>query len=325
MIDADDRVVLTDFGISKALDGASSSSPLTRTGVVVGTPHYMAPEQALGAAVDGRADQYALAVVAYQMLTGQLLFDGDSDHAVVYRHVHEAVPRLSALCPDVPPAIEATLAKALSKAPSNRFAAMADFANALTGSPSPMPDAAQGATPPAARTGVLSPTVRQPAVTLASGASRGPRWMAALSILLIGSLVAGGVVAATRASDRETAAEGKHLLVASPSATRADLRSPARPVAAKHPHAAAKGDLQPRTATRVAQTRLSVASTPRASLFVDGVNVGMTPVVDRPISIGRSHEVRLERAGYKTRRETILSHDARAIHRRYVLKHFQAR
>jgi serine/threonine-protein kinase PpkA len=90
MLDADGRVVLTDFGISKALD---SGSALTGTGNIIGTPHYMAPEQAKGLDVDGRVDQYALAVVGHQILTGKQPFDGSS-HSILYKHVFEPPPRI---------------------------------------------------------------------------------------------------------------------------------------------------------------------------------------------------------------------------------------
>src|SRR3954466_8258511 len=82
MLEGDGRVVLTDFGISKAAQG---SSHLTGTGAIIGTPHYMAPEQAKGLEVDGRADQYALAIVGHHILTGKLPFDG-SAHSILYKH-----------------------------------------------------------------------------------------------------------------------------------------------------------------------------------------------------------------------------------------------
>src|SRR5437899_12904145 len=77
MFDHDGRVMLTDFGISKALQAASG---FTGTGMIIGTPHYIAPEQAKGGTVDGRADEYSLGVVAYRMITGELPYTGDSVH-----------------------------------------------------------------------------------------------------------------------------------------------------------------------------------------------------------------------------------------------------
>ena len=88
MLDQDGRVILTDFGISKAAQG---SAQLTGTGTIIGTPHYMAPEQARGHEVDGRADQYALAIVGHRILTGKLPFDGEA-HSVLYQQVFEPPP-----------------------------------------------------------------------------------------------------------------------------------------------------------------------------------------------------------------------------------------
>ena len=98
MLDQDGRVVLTDFGISKA----GESTQLTQTGMIIGTPDYMAPEQALGIELDGRADQYALGVVAYEMLTRQCPFSGGSAHTLLYRHIHEIPKPVAELRPDVP-------------------------------------------------------------------------------------------------------------------------------------------------------------------------------------------------------------------------------
>ena len=89
MLDEDGRVVLTDFGISKAVQGTTH---LTGTGTIIGTPQYMAPEQAKGREVDGRADQYALGMVGYRALTGELPFEGDPQE-----HPLPAGPRAAAL------------------------------------------------------------------------------------------------------------------------------------------------------------------------------------------------------------------------------------
>ena len=89
MFDHDGRVMLTDFGISKALQAATG---FTATGMIIGTPHYMAPEQGKGASVDGRADQYSLGVVGYRMITNELPFSGDSVHTIIYKHIYEEPP-----------------------------------------------------------------------------------------------------------------------------------------------------------------------------------------------------------------------------------------
>ena len=128
MFDHDGRVMLTDFGISKALQSASG---LTGTGMIIGTPHYMAPEQAKGQAVDGRADQYSLGVVAYRLLSGSLPFSGDSVHTILYKHIFEEAPRVSSLRKDIPRYLTDPIQRALAKDPAERFPTMEDFATAI--------------------------------------------------------------------------------------------------------------------------------------------------------------------------------------------------
>ena len=128
MFDHDGRVMLTDFGISKALQSASG---LTGTGMIIGTPHYMAPEQAKGQSVDGRADQYSLGVLGYRMLTGQLPFSGDSVHTILYKHIFEEAPRISGARAAVPSHLSNAISRALSKDPEQRFPTMEEFATAL--------------------------------------------------------------------------------------------------------------------------------------------------------------------------------------------------
>jgi hypothetical protein len=124
------RVVLTDFGIAKALGGDTGT--LTQTGAVIGTPHYMSPEQASGErAIDHRADIYSLGVVAYQMLTGQVPFNGATLAAVLVQHLTAEPPPISRSRPDCPPALAAAVARCLAKTPDERWGSVEDFAHAL--------------------------------------------------------------------------------------------------------------------------------------------------------------------------------------------------
>lgn len=125
MLDHDDRVMLADFGISKAMQSATQ---YTGTGQVIGTPHYMSPEQAKGKQVDGRSDQYSLAVVAYQMLTGGLPFSDESVHTVLYKHIFEDPPGLLQARPETPPALADAVHRALAKDPADRYETMEQFA-----------------------------------------------------------------------------------------------------------------------------------------------------------------------------------------------------
>ena len=98
---------------------------------MVGTPHYMSPEQAGGAAVDGRSDQYSLACTLYEMLIGQPPFTGPSPHAVIARHSLEPVPSLRVVRQTVPPAVEGAITRAMAKLPADRFASIQRFLDAL--------------------------------------------------------------------------------------------------------------------------------------------------------------------------------------------------
>jgi serine/threonine protein kinase len=129
MLDTEGRVVLTDFGISKALEGTTQ---ITGTGTIIGTPAYMAPEQAKGKEVDGRADQYSLAIVGYRALTGKLPFEGDS-HSILYQQVHESPPSLLARRKDTPRDLQLALERALAKQPGGRFKNMEEFAASVSG------------------------------------------------------------------------------------------------------------------------------------------------------------------------------------------------
>jgi serine/threonine protein kinase len=123
-----DHVYLSDFGVSK---GAAASMSLTGTGQFLGTPDYSAPEQIQGRPVDGRADQYALACVTYQLLTGEAPFERDQGMAVLLAHLSEPPPSLVERRPDLPAAADEVLARALAKVPEKRFGSCADFADAL--------------------------------------------------------------------------------------------------------------------------------------------------------------------------------------------------
>ena len=127
------RVLLMDFGIAKAMDSSVENS-LTGTGVVIGTPQYMSPEQAIGkTAPDPRSDQYSLAIVGYQMLTGRVPFAGENVREVIARQLLDEATPLSRLVPNIPSAVSSTIHQALRKEPAQRFGSMDAFARALKG------------------------------------------------------------------------------------------------------------------------------------------------------------------------------------------------
>ncbi|UGT57454.1 ADP-ribosylglycohydrolase family protein [Nocardia asteroides] len=125
----DERVVLTDFGIAKLLDDTGG---LTRTGQFTATIAYASPEQLTSSPLDHRCDQYSLACTVFRLLTGTGPFDAPNPATVMLGHLNAPPPPASARRDTLPPAVDAVLAKAMSKDPAHRFATCTDFATALT-------------------------------------------------------------------------------------------------------------------------------------------------------------------------------------------------
>jgi Tol biopolymer transport system component len=128
----DGRALVADFGIALAASRAGSGSRMTETGMSLGTPTYMSPEQAMGEReITGRSDVYALGVIAYEMLTGEPPFMGSTAQAIVARVVTEAPRPMRAQRRTIPPHVEAAVLTALEKLPADRFDTPAAFAAAL--------------------------------------------------------------------------------------------------------------------------------------------------------------------------------------------------
>jgi len=130
LITADGEPMLTDFGIAKIID-EEATQDLTGTSAAIGTPEYMAPEQATAKSVDKRADIYAFGVVLYEMLTGRKPFIADTPMAVLIKHAIEPLPRPSQFVRDLPPRLEQILLKALAKNREDRYQSMGELVNAL--------------------------------------------------------------------------------------------------------------------------------------------------------------------------------------------------
>ncbi|MFJ3882794.1 protein kinase [Streptomyces sp. NPDC090077] len=143
-------VKVMDFGIARAMQSGVTS--MTQTGMVVGTPQYLSPEQALGRGVDARSDLYSVGIMLFQLLTGRIPFDADSPLAIAYAHVQEEPVAPSTVNRSITPAMDALVARALKKNPNERFptaAAMRDeiirvMSAGQTGAPVIVPGAAVG-------------------------------------------------------------------------------------------------------------------------------------------------------------------------------------
>src|SRR5262245_58537869 len=117
MIDEEGWSVVTDFGIAKVAENRG----LTMTGIAVGTPSYMSPEQCAAKDITGKSDQYSLGVVAYEMLTGKQPFEGDSAMAIMFAHFHEPPKPLTDLRPEIPVEVASAVMRMLEKAPEKRW------------------------------------------------------------------------------------------------------------------------------------------------------------------------------------------------------------
>jgi hypothetical protein len=131
------RVLITDFGIAKALGGDTST--FTRSGFV-GTPHYVSPEQATGEDIDHRSDIYSLGVVAFELVTGRLPFEARSVQAMIAKHLTEEAPPLRLLRPDCPERLSRVVGRCLAKDPGARWPSLAEVVDVLKGEDEPVTD-----------------------------------------------------------------------------------------------------------------------------------------------------------------------------------------
>jgi serine/threonine-protein kinase len=129
-----DRALVADFGVARALDAAGGDR-LTETGLALGTPAYMSPEQASAGQVDGRSDIYALGCVVYEMLAGEPPFTGPTAQAIITKRFIQPVPHLRVLRETVPESVDRAVELALAKVPADRFATAAEFVAALSATP----------------------------------------------------------------------------------------------------------------------------------------------------------------------------------------------
>jgi serine/threonine-protein kinase len=185
-----DFVKLLDFGIAKSTEVLEEGRKLTRTGMLFGTPEYMAPEQARGEKVDARVDVYAMGCILYQLISGRVPFEGDSFMAVLSKHLSEEAASIEAEAAEVgaPAGVTEVITKALSKDRDERYDTIDELAMAVR-----MADRRAGrhSVAPPFHTTAESPVVQVPAAAAARGKNR-----AALSIALAGIVAAAAAVGA---------------------------------------------------------------------------------------------------------------------------------
>jgi tRNA A-37 threonylcarbamoyl transferase component Bud32 len=175
MRDAGGVVRLMDFGIAKQV-GQEATLGATATGLVVGTPEYMSPEQARGGKIDNRSDVYALGIVAFELFTGRVPFRGETPIATIFKHLQEPPPLEGPEAAAIPPAVVPVLRQALAKSPEERFASAAEFAMAMVQARDaagiPVPAGAPGTPRPG--TGAFTATTPRPTVLATAATGTGP-------------------------------------------------------------------------------------------------------------------------------------------------------
>ncbi|RMH18692.1 MAG: serine/threonine protein kinase, partial [Acidobacteria bacterium] len=196
LVGTHEHLYLADFGIARL---AAATTHLTRTGTVIGTPVYMAPEVAAGSAAEAPADRYALAVMAYELLTGRPPFEGENVLSVLHQHATRPVPPASRRATHLPAEVDRALAAGMAKRPQERPASCRLFVAALAAALGHQPVATQAVTPPpapadAAPTATYTPpgvagaaTHKLPPVTTRPLARGRRRWgvAAALAAVLV--------------------------------------------------------------------------------------------------------------------------------------------
>jgi hypothetical protein len=311
---------LIDFGLAK-LAASTEQEQLTRTGQIIGTPPYMAPEQIAGRDVDSRADQYALGCLLYEMIAGRPPFGSGvggsgEDVEVLYRQVHEPHAPLAGHSPEVPPALEAAVGRALQKDPARRFANMAELARALGAADPRRESALAGGT-------IVTQRLSRPAPP----ADPRVRWLAVIaSVLTIATTIAlvqlrnvrrrhagigpGTLLAlATQPAGASVEIDGQKLSETTPTAVRDvaigghDLRVTLGGRATVQRHIQLEQNQREviEIALPPASHRVELRTVPDgATVFFDGhLVVGLTPTTVE-VTDDDFHELRIERAGYET-------------------------
>lgn len=129
LIDGHGNCLLTDFGLARM--AAESSTKITSSGAVMGTPAYMSPEQGAGSEIDHRSDIYSLGIILYEMVTGRVPYTAETPIAIVFKHIQDPLPSARKLNPDMPESVEMVLLKSLAKNPNDRYQTVDDFVQAL--------------------------------------------------------------------------------------------------------------------------------------------------------------------------------------------------
>jgi len=293
---------ILDFGIAKVGGG---SKKMTRAGSVFGTPHYMSPEQAAGAAVDHRTDIYALGVILYELASGKVPFDADNFMGILTQHMYKAPVPIRALVPqvNVPPGLDAVVLKCLTKKPEGRYASMDELLSDLEKlERGLLPDAVNEMMARSGGFNVPADYFRasaMPALVPAEPMHRPKRWPVYAFIAAVGTVVAtiGIVVIAKSSSSKAQTAVTPVPAIAPPQPVATATASPI-PVAALVPSAT--------EAAQAAATREVLVSVVPADANISrgGHELGQPPLALH-LANGENAVLQIARKGYKTKTVTV--------------------
>jgi serine/threonine-protein kinase len=302
--------------------------------MIIGTPHYMAPEQAKGQQVDGRADQYSMGVVGYRMITGQLPFGGDSVHTILYKHIFEPAPRTSSIRQDMPPHLSEAISRALAKEPEQRYPTMEEFATAVwpeqpvavptkgakgsstTRRPPPRtrgPGGPVTADTPTEVTNALTTPIPKAGMKVGSGPKKS-RTGLFVGFAVVAVAGVGGYLALANKQTAAPPPESRPTETTPAPVETVRVTAPRREPRREPPRQTA-----PPPAPTAAQGFITVNSDPPGTVFIDSREVGSTPVVEFTVPIGR-HTIRVERPGFKTKSETVDVGANATVRKRWVLE-----
>ena len=291
LIDTDGRVMVSDFGVALR----ASDVTLKTAGTVIGTPAYMSPEQCSGKRAGPQSDQYSLAVVAFQMLSGSTPFESDTLAGIMQHHFFTPPPDLRIARQDIPPALLDVIARALSKSAAQRFGSTSEMLAALEAIPFTEADRtssqrllralARGHETPRVSTGALPALPDMPTLAVRADAARHPRRVARL----VGYSAAVSFLAAVG------------WLVMRPAGPLAGVGVSAvpQPVTQPPPTPTPVAAAPARPAT-VATGKLRILTNPpSAEILLDGRRVGVGSVVDLRVPV-RPRRLRVQATGYQS-------------------------
>ena len=283
MLDREGHIRLMDFGLVRAAEFLN----LTRSGAAIGTPQYMSPEQVTGSQIDRRTDIYSFGVVIYELLVGAVPFVRTTPMATAYAHVNESPPPVRDFRPDTPKSVEAVVAKALAKAPANRYQTAAqlatDFEIAASGK---MPQGLKEYTPApsTAPTGVMERPGKPPTGPLPSPTGEKPgrrRGMAlALGAALLAVLLGGAIIVLGGGDGSVTTGSATPALI-TPLAPTAVITAPTAPTATSTTQSAGVASLQAVTLTQ--QQTVTVVPQTLASKSQSASAIAVIPPTSTPI------------------------------------------